>query len=175
MKKVLSRSFIVISAILTICLCACAPHEATYKATYNSQEILKIETVWNEGFAPFTREFVRTFDFQHGKVIDIWKADETDLDKENRNQYNNPKEIATFTEKQGQTLIDKIGTLGFFDWEKEYKTNDEIHDAGAHRVLVYFADGTEKSTVIYFLEPPNYKEIKNAIEDAFGVTMYVPL
>ena len=171
----MKKFFVVIACFFTLCLCACVPHEATYQTTYNSQEILKIETVWNEGFAPFRRDFVRTFDFQHGKVTDTWKADEKDLDNEIREQYNNPKNIATFTEEQGQTLIDTIGALGFFDWAEQYKTDDVIYDAGTHCVNVYFADGEKKSTLIYFLDPPHYAEIREAIENAFGVTMYLQL
>ena len=166
MKKVIALFFIAIVSIFT---CACGARKTVYEDT----AVLKIETVWWEGFAPFPREFVRTFDFEHGKVTDIWKADEEHLDETNRKQYNNAKKIATFTAEQGQALIDTIGALGFFDWEERYETTDEIYDAGAERVNVYFADGTEKSTLIYFLDPPNYKEIREAIEQAFGVTMYL--
>ena len=168
MKKFLAF----LSAILAICcLCACTPR----KTTYNSQDILKIETVWSEGFAPFPREFVRTFDFPNGTITDTCRADEEYLDATNRVQYNHPKKIATFTEEQGQALIDTIGALGFFDWEEEYRTDDVIFDGGTHCVNVYFADGTKKSTLIYFSDPPNYDEIREAFESAFGVAMYLQL
>ena len=169
MKKVISLFFVAILAILTISLCACKPRTATYEG----KEILKIETVWREGFAPFPREFVRTFDFKHGKVIDTQKADEKYLDKDNREEYNNPTNIATFTEEHGQKLLDKIGALGFFDWEERYATDEVVYDGGSSDVYVYFADGTEKSTHIYFLDPPNYDEIRNAFEEAFGVNFYL--
>ena len=169
MKKVISLFFVAILAIITISLCACEPRVATYEG----KEILKIETVWSEGFAPFPREFVRTFDFEHGKVTDTRKADEEYLDKDNRKQYNNPKKIATFTEEQGQKFIDEIGALGFFDWEERYATDELVCDGGSSCIYVYFADGTEKSTRIYFMDPPNYDEIRTVFEEAFGVKMYL--
>ena len=169
MKKIRALLIAVISAILVITLCACGAHVAEY----NGKEILRIETVYREGFASFPCEFVRTFDFQHGKVVDIRKADEEYLDKENCEQYNRTEQIATFTEEQGQALIDKIGTLGFFDWEERYVTDSVIFDGAGSFINVYFADGTTKTTYIYFMDPPNYGEIKKAVEGAFGVTMYL--
>ena len=170
MKKIISLFFVVIFAI---CACACTSRGVPRKTEYDGKVILKIETLWQEGFAAFPCDYVRTFDFEHGKVTDTWKADEEYLDASNRRQYNCPKKIATFSEEQGQALVDKIGGLGFFDWEERYITEDEIVDAGAHCVNVYFADGTKKSTLIYFLSPPNYVKISEAIEDAFGVTMFL--
>lgn len=169
MKKIISLFFVAILTIITISLCACEPRVATYEG----KEILKIETVWREGFAPFPREFVRTFDFEHGKVTDTKKADKENLDKDNRKQYNNSTKIATFTEEQGQELLDKIGALGFFDWEERYATDEVVYDGATSRIDVYFADGTEKSTGIFFMDPPNYDEICNAFAESFGVKMYL--
>ena len=168
MKKLISVLFV---AILAVCLCACVPN----KTTYDGVEVLRIETVRWEGFAPFPRTFERTFDFEHGKITDARKADDEYLDKDNRNEYNRPKKIATFTAKQGQALVDEIGDLGFFDWKERYETDEVINDAGANRINVYFADGTEKSTLIYFMDPPNYGQICDAIEKAFGVKIYSEL
>ena len=159
--------FFIIIALFT--LTACSPRGEKY----NGKEVIAIETVCSEGFAPFPREFVRTFDFQRGTVSDTWKADEEYLDKDNRKQYNNPKEIATFTEEQGQALIDEIGALGFFDWEERYVTDETVDDAAGSYVKVLFADETAKTTYIYFMDPPNYSEIKEVIESTFGVTMYL--
>lgn len=150
----------------------------TSETEFEDMEITKIETLWNEGFAPFPRYFLRTFDFKKGKVYDTLVTD-SDISEvlENTSElkvedYNNPKQIATFTQKQAVTLYEKIKSLGFLDWEDEYITDDVINDAGSKRISVSFPDGTVKSTSIYFEYPPNYNKICNAFKECLGVNFY---
>lgn len=144
----------------------------------DDMEIKKIETSWQEGLAPFAGYYLRTFDFKKGKVYDTLVTEEdvsAILEHTNgftADDFNTPKQVATFTQEQAIDLFENIKLLGFFDWEEEYITDDIIDDGGSSRVTVYFADGTVKSTRIYFKYPPNYDNIRNAFEQYFGVAFY---
>ena len=170
MKRLIS---LFLAMCVAICLCACVPEKESYSSEYDGKEISKIEASWSEGFAPFPCLYTRTFDFESGIVTDTWVADEEYLYGDELEQYNNPEVIATFTAEQGKELIDKITALGFLTWEKQYITKDIIHDGGSKNVRVYFTDGVEKSTYIYFKYPANYNKICEAFENNFGVSMYL--
>lgn len=144
----------------------------TPRPEFDNLEILKIESAWTEGFAPFPREFVRTFDFKTGRIIDTITADEKDIPAEEADRYNTPTAVAAFDEAQAQELIATVKSLGFYGWEDRYVTTDAICDGGSQTVTVHFADGTVKSTYIYFEYPPNYEKICSSFVDCLGAKLY---
>ena len=163
----------VLSIIIAIAFCGCIPH-----TVYDNLEISKIESGWVEGFAPFSRQFVRTFDFETGEVTDTWVADLENIHEEvmqnvNTEDYNNPKLVTTFSEESAQEFIKRVKALGFYTWKDSYETDDIICDGGSEWVTVYFSDGTKKSTSIYFKYPPNYKRIMAAFEKYLGAKLYL--
>ena len=81
-------------------------------------DVLRIETVWNEGFAPFARDFVRVFDFETGKVTDTLVADEADIPEGDSSSYNKPKSVAKFTAGQAEQFTEKLNRLGFLTGRK---------------------------------------------------------
>ena len=133
--------------------------------------VLRIETVWNEGFAPFARDFVRVFDFETGKVTDTLVADEADIPEGDSSSYNKPKSVAKFTAGQAEQFTEKLNRLGFFNWEENYVA-EGVFDASGYNVNVYFADGTVKCTYIYGCQPPRYEEVKKAFSDFLGAGLY---
>jgi len=163
-----------IGSILLIFFCGCAPK--TEESKFATMEISKIESSWREGFAPFPRDFSRTFDFTTGKIIDTLVTDQSnlsDLSKEEKNKYNTPTTIATFSDEQAKEFIQTVKALGFYDWEERYVTTDQICDGGSHMVTVYFSDGTVKSTYIYFEDPPEYKAIAAVFQELLGAKLYL--
>lgn len=158
---------------VVIAFCGCIPH-----TEYDDLEISKIESGWIEGFGPFPRRFVRTFDFTSGEVTDTWVTDFEDISEEqwqfiDIEKYNNPELVTTFSEENAQEFIKRVKSLGFYTWKESYKTNDIICDGGSECVTVYFSDGTKKSTSIYFKDPPNYTKILSAFEDYLGAKLYL--
>ncbi|MDE6441441.1 MAG: von Willebrand factor type A domain-containing protein [Clostridia bacterium] len=140
-------------------------------------EISKIETSWQEGFGPFPRSFVRTFDFKKGNVTDTWVAetesDLKDLDETERNKYNNPKLITMFSQTKAQEFITQVKSLGLYNWKYSYESPDIVIDGGSQKITICFSDGTEKSTVIQIENPPKYKEVQSAFETYLGANMYL--
>lgn len=126
----------------------------------------------------FACSYVRTFDFEAGTVTDIWEADidelpEEILPDEYRGRYNTPKAVTTFTGEQGESFLKKAKSFGFLAWKDRYETDDIICDGGHETVTVTFADGTVKSTYIYFEYPPKYEEIKAAFCELLGADLYL--
>lgn len=166
----------VICLLSLICLLSCV---VTFGCTkqFDDKEILKIQTSWVEGFAPYPRSFERTFDFKTGKVYDTLA---TDFDANMLApegtvcvNYNSPKLVTTFSEQQADEFISEIKTLGMYSWKERYVTDDVICDGGSSSVTVYFADGTEKNTYIYFKYPPKYDEIRKTFKEHLGTDMYM--
>lgn len=184
-KRFLITLFLVCSAVVLLGGCMNIESDvwvgggSTTKNEFENKEITKIETSWVEGFAPFPGYYLRTFDFKNGEVCDTLVTDEDVLeilehtDGFAAEDFNNPKQVATFTEEQATALYDKIKSLGFFTWKEEYATDDIICDGGSQSVGVFFADGTVKSTSIYYEYPPKYNEIRKAFEEYLGVTFYL--
>ncbi|MBD5131828.1 MAG: hypothetical protein HDT28_04445 [Clostridiales bacterium] len=171
MKKYLIMPLLLYIALSVIVGC-------TPKTEYDDLEIIKIETSWHEGFAPFSGEYVRTFDFKNGSVYDTLATD-ADISEIlehtpglTAEDLNTPKLVSTFTEEQASKLYDKIKSLGFLAWKDKYISDDQICDGGSESVTVYFADGTEKHTRIYFKDPPKYDKIREAFEEYLGVSFY---
>lgn len=168
-----------LTTIIMLCSVMLIAVGCTPKTEYDDKEITKIETSWHYGMDAFPCEYTRTFDFAEGVVYDTWVTDSdlSELIEYSPNleadKFNNPKQIATFTEEQGTKLYEKIKSLGFLAWNDEYITDEIICDGGSESVTVYFADGTVKSTKIYFIDPPKYEQIRKAFEDNFGVTFYL--
>lgn len=172
LKKFLMPLLLLFTAVLFIVGC-------TPETEYDNLEITKIETSWQDGFAPFPGYYLRTFDFKKGNVYDTWVTDEDVsnileyMSGVEADDFNNPKQVTTFTEEQATKLYEKIKSLGFLTWKDRYVTDDIIDDGGSECVTVYFADGTAKSTYIYFEYPPKYKEIRGAFEEYLGVNFYL--
>lgn len=175
--KKLLIPILLLCAVMLIAV-GCTPNDAPPQTEFDDMEITKIETAHWEGFAPFPGYYLRTFDFKHGTisdtcVLDTYASDYiNDLPREEADKFNNPKQIATFTYEQATQLYEKIKSLGFLAWADEYVTDEVICDGVRERVTVYFSDGTEKSTEIYFIDPPNYEQIHNAFEETLGVNFY---
>lgn len=166
------RAFILAASLIWIVsLIGCVP-----KTEYDDKEIVKIETTLVEGFAPFPRAFLQTFDLQAGQVTATMAADPKDfpefLSDEERARYNSPCLIQTFDDEQAAKLLARIKSLGFLAWQDRYVTTDLIDDGDSQTVAVYFADGTSKSTYIFFENPPKYKKIQSAFEEYLGVKLY---
>lgn len=166
-----------LTPLLLFCMVLFAMAGCTHETELADMEITKIETSWREGFAPFAGSYVRTFDFKKGKVYDTLVTDKDISEIPSHlgltaKDLNNPKQIATFTQEQAETLYEYIKSLGFFAWEEKYVTSDIVNDAGDSRVSVCFPNGTVKSTKIYCEYPPNYSEIRDAFEEYLGVNFY---
>lgn len=168
----------VLLPLLLLCVVFFAMTGCTQETEFDDMEITKIETSREEGLAPFSGYYLRTFDFKKGKVLDTLVTDQNISEileyttAFTADDFNNPKQVATFTQEQAIELYEEIKSLGFLIWEDSYVTDDIIDDGGSARVCVYFADGTVKSTSIYFKYPPNYDKIRNAFEEHFGVNFY---
>lgn len=175
-KKLLMPILILCAAICL--MVGCTPKKERVTTEYDDMEITKIEAAHWEGMAPFPGHYLRTFDFKHGTVCDTRVTDRDvneilgDMPVLTADDFNKPKQVATFTQKQAIALYEKIKSLGFLAWEDEYVTSDVICDGGNERVTVYFADGTKKSTEIYFKYPPKYEDIRKAFEDYTGMDLY---
>ncbi|MCM1130629.1 MAG: hypothetical protein NC310_06465 [Roseburia sp.] len=183
MKKVLS---------VILCLCfLCFMSSCTKKTEYDDKTIAKIETECIEGMG-FGFVYKRIFDFADGKVYDITLADETiinllkgqyvadsDYYKEYASLeeyesyinscYNTLIEIATFPEEEGKVFLKKIISLGIYTWKESYTTDEIIFDGGSENIKIFFTDGTEKRTHIYFKYPKNYERILETFKKHFNV------
>lgn len=164
-------------SVLLFCIAVFVIVGCTPETEFDDMEITKIETSWQEGFAPFSGYYLRTFDFKKGKVYDtiVTTADISDILESTSGfkaeDFNNPKRVATFTQEQAVELYENIKFLGFLAWKDEYIT-DDIMDGDGSQVSVYFSDGTVKSTKIYCQYPPNYDKILNEFKERFGVNFY---
>ena len=171
MKRTL---FCLICLLCVVVFCGCAP-----KTEYDDKEVIKIETSWFEYMSGFWCELVRTYDFQTGEVIDTWVADAEEVEENvapyNIERYNNPKTVASFSEKDAKKFLKKEKSLGLYAWEEKYDYPVICDGGRVEKVTIFFSDGTTKTTKIFFYEAPNYDEIKKAFEDYFGVTMYIKL
>ncbi len=171
-----AKKFLLSLLIFFGCLFAFAG--CTPKTQFDDMEITKIETSWQEGFAPFPGYHLRTFDFKTGEVTDTWvtTADVSEILESmsgvSAEDFNHPKHVAAFTQEQATALYEKVKSLGFLGWKEAYETDKIIFDGGSQKVTVYFSDGTVKSTRIYFKYPPKYDEIRQAFEEYFGVNFY---
>lgn len=171
----MTKKLIVCVALLISCLfallCGCVP-----KTEYDNKTIARIETS-SVSFMPSPSYFkyeLREIDFESGTVVDTWVAYFTDADEDqlqyvNKEDYNNPKVVATFNSEQAAALYNKIKSLGFLAWKSEYALDDPVADGGSNTITVYFTDGTVKSTCIFIEKPPRYDKIIAAFKEYLGV------
>ena len=165
MKKLIPTLLAFLVLVYGLTACASKKFDTQLK-------VLKIETSWSEGFEPFPRAFVRVFDFEYGLVTDECVADEKDIPNEDKNFYNHPKQIISFTQEQAESFLKEVSELGFYTWEERYVTDEVINDAAGSSVTIFFQDGTMRKTYIFFEYPPNYKEISAAFESILGAKLY---
>lgn len=172
MKEKFFNLLVLFLMVLSCVLSSCDIN--IYSTKYNNMEVSSIVSIWTEGFAPFYREFVRTFDFEKGEIVDNCVTDERNVDENDKNIeiYNNPIVVSTFNKKDGSKLLKKIKFLGFYTWEEKYITEDIICDGGSKYITIYFTNSEVKSTYIYFKYPKNYKSIVNAFNDYLGQDLY---
>ena len=161
-----------IATVLSLILLACALSACGPKKFGKKFEVIRIESSTSEGFGPFPRDFVRVFDFEYGLVTDECIADKKDIPKEDKDFYNHPKQIATFTQEQAESFLTEVSELGFYTWEERYVTDEVISDAAGSSITIYFQDGTMRKTYTKFEYPPNYKEISAAFESILGANLY---
>lgn len=170
-KCIIVCVLLLINCFMCALFCSCVP-----KTEYDDKTIAKIQTS-SVDFGPspsYLRYHLREVDFVEGKVVDTVVADFDNADDEemqgvDKNYYNNPKVVATFTREQATDLYNKIRSLGFFAWKEEYVTNDPVCDGGSNAITVYFTDGTVKSTYIFIKKPPQYDKIYAAFKEYIGV------
>ena len=190
MRRILLSIILVLSICVSFVFSACG-------TAYDDKEVLKIVTEWRDGMSRFGEAHTREFDFAEGIVTDTivvreeYLQAEIDYYKECPEQfggfyesveqfeeelyeiYNNPKAVTEFSEEQGNQLLKSIIKSGFYTWKDSYETNKIIMDGGSESVTVYFADGTIKSTYIYFKYPKKYDKIREAFEVYLGATFYL--
>lgn len=164
------------------------------KTEHDDKTIARIETILNEGMG-FGFIYKRIFDFTNSTVCDITLADEGILDilKGQYNshpefyknydsleeyesyinsRYNTLIEITTFSEEEGQAFLKEIKSLGIYTWKERYDTNEVICDGGSEGIKLFFTDGTEKNTHIYFKYPKDYKKTLNTFKKYFNVSCW---
>lgn len=184
MKKFL----LILTQVLLICalfaFVACAP-----KTEYDDKEVVKIETAYYGGYATIDSQLTRTFDFEAGTVTDervlndFWmqsllddyiREPERFSEYENyeayeeylQSTYNNPVQIATFSQKNAEMLLKKVKSQGIYTWEDRYVYSG-ITDCMWSYIKIIFSDGTMKRTDFYLEYPSNMTKIRNAFKEYF--------
>ena len=168
-----------IFSIMFFCLLAIAAmsvmsgcNKPDNRAQFEGLNISKIETVMTEGFAPFPRKFVRTFDFETGNVTDLLLADENLIPEGEASKYNTPVAVTSFTGDEAKQFIEYIAALGTFDWDDSYVTDDVVYDAGSAQMTILFNDGRKQSTIFRMEYPEGYSDVQSAFEKILGAEMY---
>lgn len=148
---------------------------------YDNLEISKIESIWNEGFGPFQRDFTRTFDFSTNTIFDTAVVDEKEFERllengaikeDEKHLYNNPVNVTTFDDEQEKKFVRSVKSLGLYTWKDKYITKQGIRDGGSERITIYFTDGTSKSTYMYFKYPSNYNKICSSFVNLLGAGLH---
>ena len=171
------------------------------KTEYDDKEVLRIETVYIPGALESSVNFTRIFDFEIGSVMDEYVASYTvlenmlkeytdnpeafpdfetpeDYDAYLNSYYNNLEEVATFTEAQKKVFVRDAMKNGVYTWGDRYADVTVAGQMQIWRITVYFADGTQKITSFFNLDPrassaKNYSEINSFFEDYLGANIFI--
>lgn len=188
MKKIFLSIILALLLCVSLALTACAP-----KTEYDDKVVVRIETAYYGGYVAIDSHPTRTFDFEAGTVTDelvlddVWmqilldeyiREPERFPEYENyeayegylQDKYNNPIQIATFSNEDAENLLKKIKSQGIYTWKDEY-VDYRADDLRWTYIKIIFSDGTEKRTDFYIDKPGNYKRIQKSFEKYLGVSM----
>lgn len=188
MKKFLLSIISALLVCVAFVFAACA-----HKTEYDDKEVVKIETAYYGGYVTIDSHPTRTFDFEAGTVTDELILDETWMqilrdeyikDPESfpeyedieaygeflQDKYNNPIQIATFSNEDAENLLEKIKSQGIYTW-KDWYYGGNADDYPWSYVKITFSDGTVKRTDFYIDKPSNYKRIQKSFEKYLNADM----
>lgn len=145
----------------------------------SGKTIVKIESIAHEGMYYFPMGHVKTFDFENLEVTQEHRISQEDyqrvIDDESFavdiDYYNNSEFVISFTESQKADLLEAITACGIYNWDERYITSDIIMDAGGFEVVIYFDDGTVKSTYMFFSQPSNFDTVCSQFPKYIGTDL----
>lgn len=188
MKKIFLSIILALLLCVSLALTACAP-----KTEYDDKVVVRIETAYYGGYVAIDSLPTRTFDFEAGTVTDELVLDDAWMqilldnyirepasfpEYENydayeeylKDKYNNPIQIATFSNEDAESFLKKIKFQGIYTWKDRYDTGN-VDDYSRSYVEITFSDGTVKRTDFYYDKPANYKRIQKSFKNYLNIEM----
>lgn len=131
MKKALS----LVLAIITLLCCLVGCSEAIKE--YDKTPLISLTYTHVDYNGGYTTEYL--FDFEQNIVTrHSYLPGNEEIDR--------LETLATFSDEQEKTLINRLYTYGLFDIKKEYKSPPGIIDGGGWNLKISYNDGTNKTS-----------------------------
>ena len=131
MKKALS----LVLAIITLLCCLVGCSEAIKK--YDKTPLISLTYTHVDYNGGYTTEYL--FDFEQNILTrHSYLPGNEEIDR--------LETLATFSDEQEKTLINRLYTYGLFDIKKEYKSPPGIIDGGGWNLKISYNDGTNKTS-----------------------------